>query len=63
MADFQDHDILDYEQDLEYDLRGAALLSPHDQEEEPMDQGGYYSDVCILKEEKVQPHSPAESSA
>ena len=63
MANFQDPDILDYEQDFEYDLRGDALLGPHYQEEEPMEQEGYDSDVCILEEDEVQPQSPAEPPA
>ena len=63
MADFQDHNILNYKQDFEYDLRGDTLLGPRDQEEEPMEQGGYDSDVHIQEEEEVQPHSPAESPA
>ena len=37
MADFQDHDILNYY------FEGDALLGPHDEEEEPMDQGDYDS--------------------
>ena len=28
-----------------------------------MDQGDYDSDVCILEEDEVQPHLPAEPSA
>ena len=28
-----------------------------------MEQGSYDSDVCILEEEEVQPHLPAESPA
>ena len=63
MANFQDHNILDYEQDFKYNLRGDALLGPCDQEEEPIDQKDYESDVGILEEDDVQPHLPAESPA
>ena len=59
MADFQDCDILDYEYDLGWD----ALLSPRDQEQEPMEQGDYDSDVCILEEDEDQPQLPAELPA
>ena len=53
MADFQDYHILNFEQDFEYNLRGDTLLGPRDREEEPMNQGGYDSNVCILDEEEV----------
>ena len=46
MADFQDQDILDLQEDFEYDFWGDDLLGLRDQEE-PMEQG-YDSDVCIL---------------
>ena len=59
MADFQYCDILDYE----YDLGGDALLGPHDQEEEPMDQGDNESGCCILEEDEDQPQLPAELPA
>ena len=45
MADFQDHDNLDFE----YNLRGDALLGPN-QEGEPM-EGDTDSDFHILGEE------------
>ena len=41
MANFQDHDILDYY--FEYDLGGNTLLGSHHQKEEPMDHGDYDS--------------------
>ena len=53
ISDFQDQNILDYDHDFEYNLSADTLLSPRDQEEEPMDLGGYDSDVHILEEEKV----------
>ena len=59
MANFQDCDILDYE----YDLGGDTLLSPRDQEEEPMDQGDNDSDCHILEGDEDQPQSPAEPQA
>ena len=61
MTEFQDHEILNY--NFEYNLGGDTLLSSHDPEEEPMDQGDYDSDVCILEEDEVQPQSPAEPPA
>ena len=59
MADFQDCDILDYD----YDLRGDALLGPHDQEEEPLDKGDIDSSCPILEEDENQPQLPAEPPA
>ena len=57
MADFQDKDILDLQEDFEYDFGGDDLLGLCDQEE-PMEQG-YDSDVCILEEEESA--DPADS--
>ena len=55
----EDCDILDYE----YNLGGDALLGPHDQEEEPMDQGDNDSDCRIIEEDEDQPQLPAEPPA
>ena len=61
MADFQDQDILDLQEDFEYDFGGDDLLGPRDQEE-PMEQG-YDSDVCILEEEEsADPADPEEQN-
>ena len=42
---------------------GNAFLGPRDQEEEPMDQGDYDSDVRILEEDEDQPQLLAELPA